>query len=507
MKSSEPSSVLYSILAVYLPFLLLAALLSFGVSLLRSFFYFSLPAAALIIPVIFTGLAASFYFSLMKNSKSDHTAASVRGAVIIMILSYILASIFRQASSWALHFFPSPANIMAPLCALYIWVSVLSLKNLFDARELMESYTQNYRGEKLKALMLEDAPLLNTLTELSAKNRQIIIAEIIIIFVLAVIRVILEIPLSIVEFILLIMILLSAVFFFGILELFRQEHYYAGEGIAASPVDRGRRIIAMAIFSLTALGGALLLSREKSILPFSLITDFFAWLLSLLPRLAPSAPLEAPEMPDFAPMQQPPWMLEALQEAPGKPWPIWEWLRYGFIALGALLFIRFMIKPLLNRSDSGSGGLLIKLRRIIAEWFKNLRTAAADFFASLKNRDGQIKLKPDSDALRRLSEGLFAAYGQKKQRSIRGSLNLFARLIVWGNETWGLSWKPSDGPGEYCRRLSEVVSKEEGVPEMVIRCGELFEQALYAEHPLTSGEQREFKGLVEKITKRVIMPQ
>jgi hypothetical protein len=38
------------------------------------------------------------------------------------------------------------------------------------------------------------------------------------------------------------------------------------------------------------------------------------------------------------------------------------------------------------------------------------------------------------------------------------------------------------------------------IGEGIIRCGELFEQALYSADVLSAAEQREFKTLVEQIT-------
>jgi hypothetical protein len=89
---------------------------------------------------------------------------------------------------------------------------------------------------------------------------------------------------------------------------------------------------------------------------------------------------------------------------------------------------------------------------------------------------------------------------------MRRSVTLFARLIIWGSDVFQLTWKPSYAPGEYCAILASSAASTaalEGASlkkEKIIRCGELFEQALYSAEILSTAEQREFKNLVEEIT-------
>jgi hypothetical protein len=531
MKSSDLSGAFHSVAAVYLPLSFLSAFIPFGISLVRSlaasfppFFY-----GALLIPGGLTALAASFYYSLMKSSKADHTAAAIRGGIIVIAAAYPLASVLRFGEALALRFLPAFPNIFAPLCALYVWVQVISLKHLFEAREVLEAYTEKYQGEKLQQLMLEDADLLSSLNLRIVKTRRIVFVQIGFIYALGLVRAILKNPLAPPEFALLVMVFLNGACFSGLLGLFQQEHYHAGEGIAAESRDRARRIGEIVLFSLAAVLGALLLAPGRSILPFSLITGLLAWIAALLARLPRPDPrdLPPPEMPArIAPPAGRPqaFFMEGLE--PTEPWPFWEWLQYGAVALGAFLFIRFMLKPLFNRSRIG-GPLRERLRRLAAQWFRDLRAALALFIAALRG-EGIRSAALNPEALRRAAGDLLAAYSSRKRRELRASLTLFARLIVWGSERLGVSWKPSLGPGEYCALLRgallysappgeaartgpEAASGEpapEGTGEppafdragAVVRCGELFEQALYAPEPLSEAENREFKRLVGELT-------
>jgi hypothetical protein len=513
MRSSKPLGALHSALAVYLPLCFLAAAVFLIANLIRPLAAFSvaLAALALLLPGILSALGASFYFSLMKISKADHSAATLRGAVVVMLIAYPLGSLLRMGLPLPRRFAPGVINVIAPLCALIAWVQVLSLKRLFDARETLESYTEKHQGEKLQQLMLEDADLLTSLDLRIIKMRRIIFAQAFIVLALGILRTALSLPLAIAEFVLLILLFVNAACFAGLMEIFRQEHYYAGEGMAADPRDKSRRFTALILFSLAAALAALILSPGRGILPFSAIIAFFAWLASLFARNPGPAPepVPMPEMPGFTPMQE---MLPAeLREmAASEPWPFWDWIKYGAIGLAALFFIYFMTKPLFERNRRG-GPLLKRLGRLIAEWLKNLREAAALFFASL-GRGGNRSVPLSPEALRQAADSLFAAYARQKKRELRGSLTLFARLILWGADTLNVSWHPAHGPAEYCRLLKAALldraadaaspaPAEDPRPLAVIRCGDLFEQALYGPRPLSSAEQREFKELVEEVTR------
>jgi hypothetical protein len=147
--------------------------------------------------------------------------------------------------------------------------------------------------------------------------------------------------------------------------------------------------------------------------------------------------------------------------------------------------------------------LLEKFCGFLVRWFTNLGKGLAFFFAAL--RGGGIKMGKASEAeIRRFADDLLAAYSPAKRREMRRSVTLFARLILWGSETLKVSWKASYAPGEFCALLAGKAAAESG--PAIIRCGEIFEKALYAAEPLSGGEQKEFRGLVEGITQSPLRP-
>jgi hypothetical protein len=194
---------------------------------------------------------------------------------------------------------------------------------------------------------------------------------------------------------------------------------------------------------------------------------------------------------------------QLLGDDPQEPWPFWNYVKYAAIVILIMGFIWFMIKPLLARS-AGSGKIpfRVKLARLVLQWFNSLRQGLSFFFSALGKNDGSTKMnRPGSEAIKSKTADLLAAYSQAKRRDMKNSLTLFARLILWGTETLDVTWKPSRAPGEYCAALVEAQECTfANSNTTIIRCGELFEEALYGAEVLPREKQREFKALVEKIT-------
>jgi hypothetical protein len=548
---------LYTLLALYMPLSILIALVFLTGSFLP------LPAASIIISGCISAAAASLYCDFMKDVKSSRIAANIRGGIIIMGIFYILTSLFRRELPGEGRFLPDLANSTPSLGALYAWYSVVSLKQLFSARKRFEIYTELYRGEQLQKALIEDSGLLRYTDEEIIKKRRYYFAQLIIIAIFTFVNVINKIHVSPVLYLLLTVILAGGVCIGGFFEVMRWEQYYAGEGIALSLADRLKRIGGMGIFTLLCIVCAILAASDKSLLPFSAVTGFLAWFFSLFRRLfLPFAGNY--ETPSFEPMELSPFLplLEESEPGPVLKW-LAEYgamlLKYLLIILAAAGFIRFMVSPLLNRGKSAAEKLTFreKLIRIIAEWFREALTALASFYTLLKDgKKRQKSGKHTAEEIGRTAAAILGAYSPAKKRDIRRSVTLFARLIIWGGEVRQVVWKPAHAPGEYCGILAatsaekaEMSNKnflprsntefhgEKGenhtkapwnskltagqqtsvvnsysldtpvpdgflkrINEGIIRCGELFEQAIYSAEVLSAAERDEFRNLVEHIT-------
>ncbi|MDR3140086.1 MAG: hypothetical protein LBT95_10520, partial [Treponema sp.] len=431
MKLSNP---FYTVLAVYIPFSVLLTLLPLADLLLPP--PFSLPLGVLFTGAAVCALAASAFYALMYHVRDGYTAANIRGIVIILALSYGLVSLCDFTRPWETRFSPSLTNVLSPLVVLYVWLSVIFLKGVLGAREIFEAYTRQYRGTELQRILLEDADFMISADTRFAKTLRIYTFQLFLSGALTALAAVLGIALPFPLFFTLIAVFINAVFIFALFGLFRQEHYFAGEGIALAAPDRSKRILSMLIFPLITALGALIFASQKSILPFSWIISFFSWLLSLfdrpaLPQYAPPVSQAVPEAADDMPMGG---LALLLGDEPAEPWPFWDWLKYGVIALGALAFLWFMVKPLFDRDRFNPEGLSFRERliRLFLRWLRDLRAGAAFFWASLFGGGGVKTGQTRAADISRLAADLLSAYSPAKKREMRQSVTLFARLILWG---------------------------------------------------------------------------
>jgi hypothetical protein len=497
MPSSKP---LYGIIGVYLPFsvlilwsALLGAAIRYSVSPLSIFNEGVWCTAGFV-----SALTATCYAGLMKKSHQRHTTADLRGSIIAAAAAYVFVSILRRDVELARRFVPSIDSIATVLAALYAWYSAISFQKIFSGIELFESFTAQHRGEQLREAMWEYAPEMAQTSERLKNLQQSYGAQIII-------------PCLLIGalgfaghslfFSLLIFFIFTAGFLLmGFLRLIRRELIYASEGISLSVRDRVMPVTVMAL----GIGAAAILavagSSDASLLPPELIFGLLAWLARLLASLfrpSESADFAFPERKEEPMMMNLEGLFPKSEEEAAGPWAGWTYIKYGFIAVLVFLFLLFMVYPLLKRS--GFSLSLGKIRATIARWFGDLKRGIHFFLTALKDRGVSQKYRPDSGKLRRIASDLLSGV---KKKEIKRSVNLFARLILWGIETMGVSWKPSHAPGEYCGILAAVVAQQAEVEirENIIRCGELFEKALYSARPLSAGEEREYKRIVENIT-------
>ncbi|MDR0290224.1 MAG: hypothetical protein LBI06_04745 [Treponema sp.] len=508
MKSSESglsksllsNSPIYTALAVYMPFAVLAAL----VFLLKGFF--SLPPGFLLASGGVGALGASFYYDFMKDAKYSRAAADIRGIFIILIITYIFGIIFERK------FLPGLSTILAFVGTFYAWVSVISLKRLFSARARFEAYTESCRGEQLYKALFDDTDLLQFIDAEISNTKRYYIIQFVIIGIVALIRMNYKGHLPPALYVLLIGILASGICIFGFLGIIRQEHYYAAKGLSPSAPERIRRMLRIGLFSALAIGIALLLSSDKSLLPFSLVSGFFGWILKLFAWIAAAFffllgmlghllfPDDSKSEPELAEVEPFPSFLGQVET--NDPWPGWIWVKYGLIAIAVGVFLWFMISPLLKRAMLLPGELPFrkKVARIIKEWFRGMASGLVSVYTFIRNRPVQRKLRgrrPSDEEVQRAAGAILGAYSQAKRREMRQSATLFARLIIWGGEVRQIAWKPVHAPGEYCSLLA---SADTMFPEKIVLCGELFEKALYSAEVLTDTERKEFKDMVEEIT-------
>lgn len=508
-----PGNPLYRVLALYLPWSILVCLLPAAQALIRHLLPNIFPsgpglALAIYVPALFVSAAVTLYLEFL-DPRTSHSAAHVRGGILALIAAYLLSSVLSfklplTLPGIARQFFPAPGTIIATLAALYIWVFVIRLRDLFRTREIFEDHLRRYRGEELRRIMLEDSSvMMGTETQSRSMIRHYSI-QLGVVFILVLVCDILKAPLSLFQILLTMLVIVIAAAVFSLLGLFRQEQYFAGEGIAVPVPERRKRIGAGALFCIAAGLLAALCASNNNLLPISAIAAFFAWLARLLSR--PSQPVERsiefPQQQPSAPLD-PQAMMQAFGVEETEPWPFWDYLPYIGLALVIVVFLWFMVKPLLGvKAGSDKIPFALKLFRLIRGGLAGLKQALRNFFGSL-GRSSAVRLNITDGELQNMTEDLLGAWSKARKRELRQSLSLFARLILWGERMYQTTWKPSLGPGEFCALLAAAVKQAapgEETPAAILRCGEIFEEALYGPRPPDKETQLEFRQLVNEIT-------
>ena len=486
---------------------------------------------------LISGVLSSFYVTAIKKNTQQYTIGDLRGGIFIMLLSYILMSLFLRAAPggsaaaevpfyveeadnflFLRPFMPSVNSVLIALVSFYIWFSVIFLKKTFATLELFLSFTVDYRGEQLQHQMREFAPeMIWTEQELKNLMRNYGMQFIPPSLILSAPSISQNNPPMLTA---LVFIIFSAGFLLlGFLGLQRRELLCASEGVSLGLRDKVLPIPVMAlgigIAALLALAG----SSDNSFLPPEIVFAFIAWIVRLLSSLF--IPLEPPDF-DFMRRGGGGFsqddMVPMLEEGYTEAWGGWIYARYILIGLLALLFLLFMIQPFIRNKGFSLRPSLILSALIL--WAVNLKKDILSFFSAFREKGKSVRL-PDREKLEKITSELLA--GNVKRKDVKRSVNLFARLVLWGIESINVPWKPSFAPGEYSLLLAEAVSArpvpaasgpgsspalEPGlVPaaageicEGIIRSAVLFEKALYSTQPLSRAEEREYQSLVEKIT-------
>ena len=502
---------LYALLAVYIPLSILTGLLP-SLSFLASLVLGSVPVFLWFNCGLLSGVIASIYWAIVKKSKADHTAANIRGSILMVIGIYALGSLVRSGLPLGERFIPSFSSLPTSIFAFIIWFTVLFAKRVFEGQELIASYTRVHDGEKLRQIMLQDSGLMSEadqdMEKLIARYRILFLLP----FVLFVLCGILGMSLSVTFAAALAFLFLAGISIIAFLGFLRREYAYAAEGLVFTMRPKALLAGIIVIFASAAL--ALILSSGRSILSFDLIVNMFRRLLAFLEGLFTGKPMEMPQRSEAAlEPQAAPGLPREFLEMMGEPKSsrFWDYVQYAAIGLVVFLFVSFMINPLLSRSKlfRGAGTWPKRITAFLKAWFKAFASGFKGFFNSLREGGGGRKI-PNSAVLRGIVEDVLEGYSAAKKRDMRRSVGLFARLIYWGTEVLRVSWKPSHAPLEYCALLAEAVEREVadnssslkdgGIIHAITRAGALFDKALYSAAPLTHPERDEFKALVEKVT-------
>ncbi|MDR1868193.1 MAG: DUF4129 domain-containing protein [Treponema sp.] len=449
------------------------------------------PVIPALIAAALSEFGAALYYRTVCRTPSDHSSAHVRGACAVFLLSYGFFSFFfnvRDDAAVLNRFIPHLANTIPALLALYGWTYILMVYAALTAREAFVRYAQDHSRADLSTALRDG--FIKSSEHTLKKAARLYCVQVLCVGIGSALKKNSGGGLSF----LCIALVLFATIICGLFRIFSSEERCASEGVVGTSEERTHRIHLMLITVALLAGAAFLLTARRPLLPLSLLLDFLAWLFALLfrekqqqlPPWVPPAPLERP-YEDVKPVVPLEWLEQR------EPWSGWRYIQYGFIGIGILLFVWFMIKPFFSRFTLLDKAIPLHIRIVQAayQWWTAWIHAIRSFFTFKKDNRSRAL---DSPAYDTVAAAVLKSYTTARNKKIKATLNLFARLIVWGNAV--VPWKNSDAPLEYCDRLALHYSEQR---KEIMRCGALFEQALYSEHPLSQKEQHEFKQVVESL--------
>ena len=512
MRSYKP---LYTILGAYFPLSILimwAPLpgIIYGFLFQTPLLVILFDKRVLLLAGFFSALGASCYEEVMRKSMLRRSAADMRGGIAVLAAAYIFSSLLRRNLLLAECFLPAADTIVPALAALYVWFSVISNREIFGGLELFESLTSQYGGEELRR-MVRDYSYEMIRTDQRLKNLMLSYGvQFIIPGFLICAAGLSRLTLSV---ILPVFFIFSAGFLIlGFLGILRRELSIAPEGIFLCARDRALPLPVITAGISVSVILALACSFDSSLLPPGFILGILGWILGLFLGL-----IKVPVPADLERLEDRfmPWSRNIENRFPNAgemiPLEVWKWIRYSAMGAAVFLFLLFMIYPLFKRSVfSFRAG---KIYAALSLWVKELRKGIAVLFRVFRKRPAPDR-NFDSRKLRRIASELIPDKARRKD--MKKSVNLFARLILWGIETLGVSWKSSCAPGEYCGLLSSAYSRTivaafqtadsermcgaKETCDAINRSGELFEKALYSPRRLPDSEEKEFRQLIDSIT-------
>jgi len=280
----------------------------------------------------------------------------------------------------------------------------------------------------------------------------------------------------------------------GFFTIRKKERYYAQEDMIIPKPDHIKHITLIGVFSLIPVFGALVFSSNKSAFSPSIITGFIYRFFKY----------NASDIETEKAVVESPGALESFFSSLGKmellsSFPIRKWLQYGFIIFIAAGFLLLIIIPRVyqNRASRKIPVINDGVFSSIIEWFRGMLYALSALFTGKKRP--LKRNKHNAAEILRTAKEMLASYSPAKKRAMQESVTLFARLIIWGSKARQVFWKPAHAPAEYCGLLTAALP-EWNLNRGIIRCGELFEQALYSNQVLSDEERKEFTDLVKEIT-------
>ena len=398
-------------------------------------------------------------------------------------------------AGWRGYFYPRGYNVWPPLYAAAQWFLTALFQGAFRDREWFLEEIEGLRGAALQNAIRDDADLAEDALGGLRKIKSFCIGFAAILGIAWLGAVLFGLPRSPFSQFMGLPLFILVPIALGVIGQYSMEQYDAGAGLPPSSPTRTKRIRTILATTAASFAVALIVMGKSSPLPARWILLFFDWLSSLIPRREGQA-LEPPPPPKAPPPQGDPFkdMLSGLDSEPAIDlswlWPIMNRLA---IVAGVVLLILFLVSPLRTKEFWVALSRRFSLQRLILK--------LKEFLAYLRPKKGVedevVDIGGDdlSEVRRRLQTIADRRKDPKRQRQLGRMVKTYLRFLRWGTAKT-FAYTTTTAPLEYGHRLAAAFP--ELAPE-ITAVSKIFEEALYANYPLSAESIRSFEAQVRKV--------
>ncbi len=274
------------------------------------------------------------------------------------------------------------------------------------------------------------------------------------------------------------------------LEAIADEYRYLGDGGRLPGRYRSRRLRQAAVLLLITAVIAFSLAGNQSLIPYSWLQSFFAWLSGLFPRMDLQAP------PPQIDQQFDVFSRIAAELSPGddvaEPGAIMQMLfrilqgMVRALLVGGLVI--FLVSPLFSRSFRRSI-LNMSTGEALKTWMRTLVLSLRAFVRALRRRlrasafrarNASVSVTVDRPAYR------LPPVSAEKQRELERFSRQFTRLLRWAAKR-SAGRRNGEAPEEFTDRLSECFPS---CAQNLREIGSLYEKSLFSAETLDDAETR-----------------
>lgn len=508
--------LLHKFIAFIIPFLFINCFISllenlvahFGVDL--GFHWLFRITISLLVGISFLGIS-----SILSIEKIG-ILGKLRAAIFSLILMYLITIPFNT-NPFPNKLIPLPNQWLIMIFVVIECLLISYYQSKYIEREYFLETTKNLDGNELYATMRETGNLSLEASNSLQKTKIPNIIFLIIILLFHFILLLAKINVKTSCYVWTILFCIFWVFANQIIRFSNDEQYYAGLGIGKIFSFFNKRLLYVLLFLLMCFGFAFIFSTNKAILPASLLTALWAWLLSFKRTPKYKAPPQLPDNnSDLTESIDISELLDQLDKTENKDFTwLFNLIKYIFIFSLIIGFLFFLFSVFFKKDFKTfiqQRKLFILIKSFFSYIKESIKSLCRNIISARKKRTQKIsKSRSTNDFENSIKTKIKQKKSVEKQEEIGRLSNYFLKLIAWG-ETFNIQWNITMAPVEYTDFLFSQLtnlSQTENVffdketlsllQDEIKVSGKLFEQSLYAKELLTKDEEKTFTSSIEKI--------